>query len=101
MESKFLSLFQVLQLIKKQVNKLKHLKKWKIQNAFDLSLLEYDTIRKRQIENKVENIKPDFDFSNNQEYEVENIKNNAIYARKSWSGVNYQIYTIWSFIKAI
>ena len=81
LEAKFLSLFWVLYLVGKQTYKFKLFKKWKIQNVFYISLLEQNTMRKKQ----VDDMQLDFEFEvgNNKEYKVEGIWNSAVYARES------------------
>lgn len=57
--------------------KLKLLKKWKIYDIFHVSLLEQNTTKKRRV-NKTIQLK--FEAGNDKEYEVERIRDNAIYA---------------------
>ena len=81
LKTKFLDPFWLLHSVDKQAYKLKLLKKWRFYNVFHVFLLEQDTTKKRW----VNNIQLDFEFeaSNNEEYEVNGIWDNAIYAKKS------------------
>ena len=49
LEAKFLSPFQMLHPVDKQVYKLKLPKKWRIHNVLHVSLLEQDITKKRQM----------------------------------------------------
>ena len=81
LETKFFGPFQVLYLIKNHVYKLKLQKKWRIYDVFYVSLLEYDTIKKGQIDETTTQLK--FETGNNgKKYKVEAIRNSAVYARE-------------------
>ena len=81
LEAKFFSSFQVLHHVRKQLYKLELPKKWKIHNVFYMSLLEQDTTTERR-----EFLVPEFEPSNNKEYEMEVIQDNVVYVRESESG---------------
>ena len=85
LEAKFFGPFRVLHLVRKQVYKLELPKKWRIHDVFYVSLLEQDTTRKGRVndENAAE-----LDAGDNEsgEYEVEAIRDSAVYARESKSG---------------
>ena len=51
LDTKFLSLFQVLQPVFKQTYKLELPKKWRIHDVFHVLLLEQDITKKRQVNN--------------------------------------------------
>ena len=84
MKAKFFGPFLVLHPIEKQAYKLELLKKWKIHDVFYVSLLEQDTTRKGRVDKNATKL----DTGNNDsgEYEVEAIRNSAVYARESKSG---------------
>ena len=82
LEAKFFGPFRVLHQVGKQAYKLELLKRWKIHDVFHMSLLEEDTTRKERVE-KV----PELDAGDNsEEYEVEAIRDSAVYAEESESG---------------
>ena len=81
LEAKFLGPFQVLHLVGKQAYKLKLPKKWRIYDVFHVSLLEQDTTKKGQVNDTQLNFK--FEAGNNKEYEVDGIRDSAVYARES------------------
>ena len=60
-----------------------------------MSLLEQDTTTKRQIKKLFSKPKSEFDASDNKEYKVEIIKDNAIYAKeieKHLTGIYYLVF---------
>lgn len=63
----------------KQAYKLELPKKWRIHDVFHLSLLEQDSTMK----GRVNDIQLDFEFEagNNKEYEVDGIRDSAVYAK--------------------
>ena len=65
----------------KQAYKLKLPKKWKVYNVFHVSLLEQDTTKKGQVRKEL----PELDAGNkgSKEYEVEAIRDSAVYAKES------------------
>ena len=66
----------------KQAYKLELPKKWKIHDVFNVSLLKQDTTKKERVE-KV----PELDAGDDsKEYEVEAIRDSAVYAMESESG---------------
>ena len=79
LEAKFLGLFWVLHPIGKQAYKLKLPKKWRIHDIFHVLLLEQNTTKKKQMNN----IQQEFEAGNNKEYEVDGIRDSAIYTRES------------------
>ena len=82
LEAKFFGPFRVLYPVGKQAYKLELLKKWRIHNVFHVSLLEQDTTRKGRVhEENVEELDGD-----KGKYEVEAIRDSAVYARESESG---------------
>ena len=82
LEAKFFGPFQVLYPIGKQAYELKLPKKWRIHDVFYVSLLEQDTIMKGWMDDKAELDAGDDSGT----YEVEVIRNSAVYARESESG---------------
>lgn len=70
----------------KQVYKLKLLKNWKkIHNIFYISLLEKDTIKKKQVD-KNDMAKLDIDNNKDREYKMDAIHDSIVYLRESKSG---------------
>lgn len=57
--------------------------KWRIHNVFHIFSLEYNTIRKIEMDKKVKNIKPDWDSSIHKKDKVRFIKNSIVYAKKT------------------
>ena len=78
--AKFFGPFRVLYLLGKQAYKLKLSKKWKINNIFQMSLLEQDNIIKEGVEKVPELDRGD---ENSKKYEVEAIQDKAVYGRES------------------
>ena len=68
----------------KQAYKLELPKKWRVHDVFHMSLLEQDTTRKGRVSKEV----PELDAGNedSEEYEVEAIRDSAVYANESESG---------------
>ena len=56
-------------------------KKWGIHDVFHVSLLELDTMKKRQVNNTQLNF--EFEAGDDKEYEVDGIWDSAVYARES------------------
>ena len=85
LEAKFFGPFRVLHPVGKQAYKLELPRKWRIHDVFHVSLLEQDTTRKGRVD---ENDATEFDAGNEDsgEYEVEAIRDSAVYARESASG---------------
>ena len=81
LEAKFLGLFWVLHPIGKQVYKLKLPKKWRIHDVFHVSLLEQDTTKKGRVNDTQLNF--EFEAGDDKEYEVDGIRDSAVYARES------------------
>ena len=65
-------------------------KKWRIYNVFHVSLLELNTTKNGQ----VNDMQLDFDFEadDNKEYEVDGIRDSAIYAKESATGQLLLLY---------
>ena len=83
LEAKFFSPFRILHPIRKQAYKLDLPTKWKIHDVFHVSLLEQDTTRKGRINELFPEPEPEFDAGDNKEYEVEAIKDSAVYAKEA------------------
>ena len=84
LEAKFFGPFRVLHPVGKQAYKLELPRKWRIHDVFHVSLLEQDTTRKGRVD---ENDATELDAGNDSgEYEVEAIRDSAVYARESESG---------------
>ena len=67
--------------VAKQAYKLKLLKRKKIYDVFYMSLLKQNTIRKKQVDEKVNKL--EFEAGNSKEYKVEAIWNSVVYANKA------------------
>ena len=80
LEAKFFGPFRVLHPVRKQVYKLELPRKWRIHNIFHVSLLEQDTTKKEQVDEKVTEL--DFKAGDSEEYEIEAIWDSAVYAKK-------------------
>ena len=78
MEAKFFGPFQVLHPVGKQAYKLELPEKWRIHDVFHVSLLEQDTTKKRW-----EFLVPEFKPCDNKKYEIEAIRDNAVYAKEA------------------
>ena len=85
LEAKFFGPFQVLHPVGKQAYKLELPRKWRIYDVFHVSLLEQDTTRKGQVD---ENNAAELDAGEDEggEYELEAIRDSAVYAKDSESG---------------
>ena len=83
LEAKFFGPFRVLHPIGKQVYKLELAKKWRIHDVFHVSLLEQDITRKERMYDKDGE---ELNVGGKREYEVEAIRDSAVYAKKSKSG---------------
>ena len=81
LEAKFLGLFRVLHLVGKQTYKLELPKKWRIHDVFHISLLEQNTRKKGQVNDKSLNF--EFETSDDKEYEIDGIWDSLVYARES------------------
>ena len=91
LEFKFFEPFRVLHLVGKQAYKLELPKRWRIHDIFHLSLLEQNTTKKGQVDKKTLQL----EFKNDgegKEYEVEPIRNSAVYAKESESGQLLGLY---------
>ena len=82
LEAKFFGPFQVLHPVGKQAYKLELPKRWRIHNVFHVSLLEQDTTKKEQVDEQV----TELEAGDSEEYEVEAIRDSAVYASESESG---------------
>ena len=70
----------MLHLVGKQAYKLELPRKWRIHDIFHVSLLKQDTIRKERVGD--ENTEKLDARDNNRKYEVETIRDSAIYAKE-------------------
>ena len=86
LEAKFFGPFRVLHPVGKQAYKLELPRKWKIHDVFHVSLLEQDTTRKGRVDEEVRQMEFDAGDDESGEYEVEAIRDSAVYARESESG---------------
>ena len=86
LEAKFLGPFRVLHPVGKQAYKLELPRKWRIHDVFHVSLLEQDTTRKGRVDEEVRQMEFDAGDDGSREYEVEAIRDSAVYARESESG---------------
>ena len=97
LKMKFFELFRVLHLVGSQAYKLELPKQWRIHDVFHMSLLEQDTTKKRQVDEKIAE-QLQFDVSgDNKEYEVEGICNSIVYARESEVGHLPSLYYLVSW----
>lgn len=78
----FFSPFQVIYLLSKQIYKLELLARWKIHDFFHMSLLEFDTIKKKRV-NKLLELELKVHIRKNMEYKKQTIKNSAIYGNEA------------------
>ena len=92
LEAKFFELFRVLHPVGKQVYKLELPTKWRIHNVFLVSLLEQNTTRKEQVDEKVTEL--DFKTGNKKEYEVKAIWDSAVYTKESESHLSRLYYVV-------
>ena len=83
LEAKFFGPFRLLHPVGKQAYKIELPRKWNIYDVFHVSLLEQDTTRKGRVDEN-DATKLD-DGDDNGEYEVEAIRDSAVYARESES----------------
>ncbi len=65
----------------KQVYKIELPKKWKIHDVFHVSLLEQNTTKKGRVDETTSRL--EFENKGDEEYEVEAIRNSAVYVSKS------------------
>ena len=86
LEAKFFGLFRVLHLVGSHAYKLELPKRWRIHDVFHMSLLEQDTTRKGRVDEKTTEQLEFEAGGNNEEYEVEGIRDSAVYIRKSKAG---------------
>ncbi len=99
-ESKFFEPFQVLHTVEKQAYKLDLSTKWKIYDVFHVLLLEQDTIRKGQVDNKaLPELEKDMEFEarSNKKYKIEAIIDNVVYDQ--WANNNqmpgFYYFVLW------
>ena len=97
LEAKFFRLFRVLHPVGSQAYKLELPKRWRIHDIFHVSLLEQNITRKGRVDEKrAEQL--EFEAgSNNEEYEVEDIRDSAVYARESEAGHLLGLYYLVSW----
>ena len=81
LEAKFFGPFRVLHPVGKQAYKLELPRKWRIHDVFHVSLLEQDTTRKGRVDEDATELDAGDDEGG--EYEVEAIRDSAVYARES------------------
>ena len=86
LEAKFFGPFRVLHPVGKQAYKLELLRNWRIYDVFHVSLLEQDSTRKGRVDEVVRQMEFDAGYGDGGEYEVEAIRDSAVYARESESG---------------
>ena len=86
LEAKFFGPFRVLHPVGKQAYKLELPRKWRIHDVFHVSLLEQDTTRKGRVDEEIRQIEFDVGDNDNREYEVEVIRDSAVYTRELESG---------------
>ncbi len=82
LEAKFFGPFRVLHPVGKQAYKIELAKKSGIHDVFYVSLLEQDTTRKGRVDETISRLEFETD-GKGEEYEVEAICNNAVYAKES------------------
>ena len=97
LEAKFFGPFRVLHPVGSQAYKLELPKRWRIHDIFHVSLLEQNITRKGRVDEKrAEQL--EFEAgSNNEEYEVEDIRDSAVYARESEAGHLLGLYYLVSW----
>ena len=84
LKSKFFGPFRVLYAVGKQVYKLELPTKWKIHNIFHVSLLEQDTIKKKQVDNKaLPESEKEFEARDDKKYEVKTINDSTVYGQQA------------------
>ncbi len=83
LEAKFFGPFRVLHQVGKQALKLELPKRWRIHDVFHLSLLEKDITRKRRVDGATSQLEFEGDIGNGEGYEIEAIRDSAVYARES------------------
>ena len=83
LEAKFFGPFRVLHPVGKQAYKLELPKKWRIHDVFHVSLLEQYTTRKGRVD---ETTQLEFEAGDDEEYELEGIRDSAVYAMESEAG---------------
>lgn len=82
LETKFFGSFWVLYSVRNQVYKFELTKKYRIHNIIYISLLEYDTTKKKRVNKTI--IQLQFETrDNNEKYKIGKIQDNAIYVRES------------------
>ena len=82
LEAKFFGPFRVLHPVGNQAYKLELPKKWRIHDVFHVSLLEQDTTRKGRVDETTSQLEFEAD-DKGEEYEVEGIRDSAVYAKES------------------
>ena len=91
LEFKFFGPFWVLHTVGKQAYKLELPKRWRIHDVFHVSLLEQDTTRKGRVDEKTSQLEFE-DDGEGEEYEVEAIRDSAVYAKELESGQLPDLY---------
>ena len=85
LEHKFLGPFKVLRPVGTQAYELELPKSWKIHPVFHVSLLERDTTRREVVDEQMAE-QLEFEDDDMQEYEVECIRDSAVYAKEAEDG---------------
>ena len=80
LEVKFFGPFRVLHPVEKQAYKLELLRNWRIHDVFHVSLLEQNTTRKGRVNEFL--AAPEFEPGNDKEYEIEAIRDSAVYVKE-------------------
>ena len=84
LEAKFFEPFWVLHAVGKQAYKLKLPKKWRVQKAFHISLLEQNTTMKELVSKEVPEL--DADNKNSKQYKIKAIRDSTVSANELESG---------------
>ena len=97
LEAKFFGPLWVLHPVRKQAYKLELPRKWRIHDVFYVLLLEQDTTRKGRVDKEVRQMKFDAGDDESGEYEMEAIRDSAVYARELESGHLPDLYYLVSW----
>ncbi len=83
LEAKFFGHFRVLHPVGKQAYKIELPREWRIHDLFHVSLLEQGATRKRRVDEATSQLEFDGGDGEGEEYEVDAIRDSAVYARES------------------